>query len=76
MTHVPMYVPMTPADESRRARLLSKLAPKTKLLVTGGLKKGRTAFFVNPADDNPWVLNVVIDGAPRIVRFDWVEIAR
>ena len=66
----------TMSDEQKvqRAKLLKKLARGTKLLVTTGIKKGRTAIFVGAHPDNPWLLNTRIDRIPRIVRWDYVVI--
>jgi hypothetical protein len=70
----PTTTPMDADTATRRRALLKTLARGTKLLVTEGLKKGRTAVYRGPDDDNPWLLRVAIDGVPRVVRFDWVTV--
>ncbi len=66
------YAPMSEEDQRARARMLKRLEPGARLLVTNGIKKGRTAVFVRADLDNPWLLAVLIDKVPRVVRWDWV----
>lgn len=70
----PNVTPMAAKTATKRKRLLAELRPGAKLLVTEGLKKGREATYRGPDDANPWLLRVTIDGAPRVVRFDWVTL--
>lgn len=64
--------PLSEENTRARARLLGQLRPGDKLTVLYGLKKGRTATYRAPDRDNPWLLDVMIDGCRRVVRFDYV----
>lgn len=67
-------MPMTPEQTRARSKLLKKLTRGATLDVVKGLKKGREAIFQAAHSENPWLLRVLIDRAPRVVRFDFVEL--
>ncbi len=63
--------PMTVEQTRARTRLVSKLVVNQKLGIIDGIKRGRTAYYQG-TDENPWLLKVLIDRVPRVVRWDWV----
>lgn len=69
------FAPMSAEDAKARKKLLARLVAGSKLTIIQGIKKGRTAIYVREDPDNPWLLNVLIDRVPRVVRFDWVLIS-